>query len=87
MRRFIFEESVLDDFSLWAVYDKRVFQKILKLLKEISRSPFEGFGKPEQLKYGKSGCWSRRINEEHRLVYKINDEGNILIISCRGHYE
>lgn len=87
MNKFIFEESVLDDLSLWVLYDKRIFHRIVKLLKDIKRSPYDGIGKPEPLKFSKSGCWSRRINDEHRLVYKINDEGDILVVSCRGHYE
>jgi len=87
MSRFIFEESVLDDFSLWVLYDKRLFTRIVKLLKDIKRSPYKGIGKPEPLKFSKSGSWSRRINDEHRLIYKINSEGDIMVISCRGHYE
>ncbi len=59
--------------------------RIIKLLEEIQRTPFEGTGKPEPLKYNLKGCWSRRIDDEHRLVYEVtNDE--IVVISCKYHY-
>ncbi|MEQ9216503.1 MAG: Txe/YoeB family addiction module toxin [Cyclobacteriaceae bacterium] len=80
-----FDGEAFDDFCNWAIYDKRIFKKILEILKSISRTPYEGIGKPEPLKFDKSGYWSRRITHEHRLVYKVNDQ-NILIASCRGHY-
>jgi toxin YoeB len=86
MNMYIFEENSLDDFSNWALYNRQIFKKIVKLLKDIKRSPFSGIGKPEPLKFDKSGCWSRRITSEHRLVYKVDENGNILIVSCKGHY-
>ena len=61
-------------------------KKINELIKEISRSPFEGIGKPEPLKYDLSGCWSRRITGEHRFVYQVEEDA-ILIIGCRYHYD
>lgn len=81
-----FDSEAFDDFCNWATYDKRVFKKIIELLKSISRTPFEGIGKPELLKFDKSGYWSRRITHEHRLVYKVKDDA-IYIASCKGHYD
>jgi len=86
MRKFIFDQDAFDQFSDWAIVDRKVFIKIYELLKEIKRSPFVGKGKPEPLKHDLKGCWSRRITDEHRLVYRINDESNIEILSCKGHY-
>jgi len=60
-------------------------KKINELLRDIKRSPFEGIGKPEPLRHELQGCWSRRINDEHRLVYKVEDHA-IAIVSCRYHY-
>ncbi|MDP2189271.1 MAG: Txe/YoeB family addiction module toxin [Sphingobacteriaceae bacterium] len=65
--------------------DKAVLKKLLKLLEEISEHPFEGTGKPEPLKYSLNGCWSRRINREHRLVYEVK-ESRVVILSVKGHY-
>lgn len=62
-----------------------VLKKINSLIKEINRTPFEGIGKPEPLKYELVGCWSRRINHEHRLVYEVSEQG-LMIVSCRYHY-
>jgi toxin YoeB len=70
----------------WQKTDKAVIKKINELIKEISRSSFEGIGKPEPLKYDLSGCWSRRITGEHRLVYQVEEDA-ILIIGCRYHYD
>ena len=74
------------DYVYWQKTDKAVMKKINELIKEISRSPFEGIGKPEPLKYDLSGCWSRRITGEHRLVYQVEEDA-ILIIGCRYHYD
>jgi len=87
MNLYIFENNVLEDFAEWALLDKQVFKKILTLLKEIKRTPYEGLGKPEPLRFEKSGYWSRRITLEHRLIYKINENQDILIASCKGHYD
>lgn len=85
MRNIVFTPNALAEYSEWATNDKKVFQKLVSLVQEISRSPFEGTGKPEPLKFDLKGHWSRRITQEHRLVYKI--EGNIIIISsCKYHY-
>lgn len=74
-----------EDYLYWQTQDKKVMKRINQLVKDISRSPFEGIGKPEPLKGNLAGFWSRRIDEEHRLVYAVEDNA-VLIISCRGHY-
>ncbi len=66
--------------------DKAVMKKILRLIQDIEKNPFEGIGKPEALKYDLSGYWSRRINREHRMVYKVTDKNVIEIYSLKGHY-
>lgn len=87
MRRIIFERDVLDDYADWGIYQRNIFKRIYELLKDIRRHPFEGIGKPEPLKGNLSGFWSRRITDEHRLVYRVNSDGDIEIISVKGHYE
>jgi toxin YoeB len=81
-----FTENAWEDYLYWQETDKRYVKKINKLIKEIQRNPFEGIGKPEPLKFDLSGFWSRRIDQEHRLVYKIQD-GNLKIVACRYHYD
>ncbi|MGK7946861.1 MAG: Txe/YoeB family addiction module toxin [Microcystaceae cyanobacterium] len=73
-RKILFESSAFEDFNQWASLDKKVYRKIVNLIKDIERSPFTGLGKPEPLKYEMSGYWSRRINDEHRLIYCVTDE-------------
>ena len=80
-----FADDAWDDYLYWQQQDKKVLKKINRLIKEIERSPFEGIGEPEPLKYNWSGYWSRRITIEHRLVYKVLDK-QILIAQCRFHY-
>lgn len=77
-------DETWDDYMSWQS-DKRIVKKINKLIKDIDRHPFSGIGKPEPLKYGLSGTWSRRITEEHRIVYEIKDD-EIRIYSVRDHY-
>jgi toxin YoeB len=84
-KRIIFENPAFEDFNQWASLDKKIYQKIVALIKDINRSPFTGLGKPEALKHKLTGYWSRRINDEHRLVYKVTDEA-IIIIACKYHY-
>lgn len=84
-RRVVFESSAFADFTEWAKLDKKNYRKIVELIKDIDRSPFEGLGKPEPLKYELSGFWSRRINQEHRLVYQVSDD-EIVIVACKYHY-
>ncbi len=80
-----FDPQAFEDFKSWAIEDKKAFSKICDLIKDISRDPFNGIGKPEPLKHELAGFWSRRINQEHRLVYKVETE-SILILSCKFHY-
>lgn len=87
MRQLTFDNGAFDDFCNWAVYDKKVFKKIVELLNSIKRTPYQGIGKPELLKFNQSGFWSRRITDEHRLVYKVDGQNNIFIASCKGHYQ
>lgn len=84
-RRIIFEASAFEDFTEWAQEDKKLYRKIVTLLEDIDRSPFTGLGKPEGLKHDLSGFWSRRITDEHRLVYTVTDD-EIIVASCKYHY-
>jgi toxin YoeB len=80
-----FSKHAWDDYVSWQNEDKKTLRKINSLIKEIQRAPFEGAGKPEALKFGLSGYWSRRIDHEHRLVYQVH-QNELIIISCRYHY-
>lgn len=84
-KRIVFESSAFADFNGWAKLDKKIHRKIVELIKDIEHNPFKGLGKPEALKHDLSGYWSRRINLEHRLVYKVTNE-EIIILSCKYHY-
>jgi toxin YoeB len=84
-RRIVFEASAFEDFNEWAKLDKKIYRKIVELIKDIDCSPFLGLGKPEPLKHELSGYWSRRINDAHRLVYKVTDT-EVIIIACKYHY-
>ena len=75
-----------NDYIYWRTQDRKTLKRINLLIKDISRSPFEGLGKPEPLKGTLTGFWSCRIDEENRLVYVV-EEKVIILISCRGHYE
>jgi toxin YoeB len=81
-----FTENAWEDYLYWQEIDKKITKKINSLIKEIKRTPFEGASQPEPLKYDLSGCWSRRIFNEHRLVYQII-ENELRIYSCRYHYD
>jgi len=80
-----FTEESWDDYLFLLKNGKKLLLRINKLIKEIKRTPYSGTGKPEPLKYQLRGCWSRRINDEHRLVYEV-DKDELRIISCRYHY-
>ena len=80
-----FTPDAFDNYKEWAISDKKIFKKINDLIQSIDRTPFEGIGKPEPLKYQYKGYWSRRITDEHRLVYTVN-ETEVMIISCKYHY-
>ncbi|MDK9719269.1 MAG: Txe/YoeB family addiction module toxin [Trichlorobacter sp.] len=77
--------NALDDLRWWLVNDRKRADRILALLGEVVKTPFEGTGKPEPLKHQLAGCWSRRIDREHRLVYQVTDQ-EILVVGCRHHY-
>ena len=83
--KLIFSEQAWEEYLYWQKTDRKLLERINALVKDVSRSPFEGIGKPEPLKNALSGYWSRRINEEHRIVYKIVD-GSMLIAQLRYHY-
>ncbi|MES3040319.1 MAG: Txe/YoeB family addiction module toxin [Pseudomonadota bacterium] len=83
--KLIFSEQAWEDYVYWQKVDKKLLERISTLIKEISRSPFSGIGKPEPLKNALSGYWSRRINDEHRIVYKVTDDA-LLIAQLRYHY-
>jgi len=83
--KLIFAEHAWDDYLYWQRADKKLLKRINLLIQNIQRSPFEGIGKPEPLKHALSGYWSRRINEEHRFVYKVEDD-SLFIAQLRHHY-
>ncbi|MDP2422488.1 Txe/YoeB family addiction module toxin [Sediminibacterium sp.] len=85
MRKLLWDESGWEDYLYWQVNDKKILFRINDLIKDTQRNPFTGLGKPEPLKGNLSGCWSRRINEEHRLVYMVKEDC-IYILQCRFHY-
>lgn len=85
MSNLTFSDKGWDDYFYWQVTDKSIIRKINELVKDIQRNGYEGIGKPELLKYRKA--WSRRINHEHRLVYTLDDSGNVFVLSMKGHYE
>ncbi len=86
-----FTKNAWEDFEYWIEMDKDIVVKIKELLKSIKQTPFKGIGKPEPLRYGLKGFWSRRITKEHRLVYKISGKKGVdqkcFIIQCRFHYD
>lgn len=83
--KLIFADEAWQDYVYWQTADRKILKRINLLIQDIQREPFDGIGKPEPLRFHLSGFWSRRIDEEHRLVYEIENE-SILIASCRYHY-
>jgi toxin YoeB len=83
--RLIFAEEAWEDYLFWQKTDPKVVKRINAVIKDIRRSPFEGVGKPEPLKHGLSGYWSRRITDEHRLIYKVSSD-SVLFAQMRYHY-
>jgi len=81
----IFSDHAWEDYLYWQKTDKKMLKRINLLIKDIRRSPFEGIGKPEPLKHALAGYWSRRINDEHRMIYKI-DSKSIYFAQLRYHY-
>lgn len=86
MKQVIFEASAFEDFVEWATQDKKLYAKIVTLIRDIQRSSFTGLGKPEPLRHQLKGYWSRRITDEHRLVYKVTEDA-VIVASCKYHYE
>jgi toxin YoeB len=84
--RLLFVEESWEDYLYWQKTDKKMLKRINSLIKDVCRSPYEGIGKPEALKHKYRGCWSRRIDQEHRLVYKVQED-SVCIIKWRFHYD
>ena len=85
MRAVAFHQLAFEQYNEWAIVDKRVFERVRRLITEGAKTPFAGIGKPEPLKGDLKGYWSRRITDEHRLVYKATDE-QLTIVACKYHY-
>lgn len=85
MRRIAFVPGTFEDFTGWSTGNKKIYTRIIRLIKDVQRDPFSGAGKPEPLKHELQGLWSRRIDDKNRLVYKVADQ-EIIIISCKFHY-
>ena len=83
--KLVFAEKAWEDYLYWQKTDKKTVKRINQLIKDITRDPFEGIGKPEPLKHALSGYWSRRINDEHRVIYKVQDDA-LMIAQLRYHY-
>lgn len=82
---FEFTQKAYKQYKYWAENDKKILKKINELIKAAQENPCDGKGKPEALKFNLTGCWSRRINQEHRLVYMVEGE-KIIILQCKYHY-
>lgn len=85
MRSLEFDAAGFEDFAWWVEEDRKTALRIIKLIRAVQRDPYRGIGKPEPLKHELAGCWSRRIADEHRLVYEVLDE-RIRVLACRFHY-
>ena len=84
--RIVFTDVSWEDYIYWQKNDKQKVKRINELIRDIARNPFDGIGKPEALRFNYTGFWSRRIDEEHRLVYRVV-ESEIQILKCRFHYD
>ena len=82
----VFQTVAWEQYQYWQATDKKILHRINELIKDSIRDPFKGIGKPEPLKGDYAGCWSRRINDEHRLIYAIKDK-RLHILQCRFHYD
>lgn len=80
-----FTQRAQKHYQFWIDNDRKMLKKINELIKDVQKTPFSGKGKPEALKFNFTGCWSRRINQEHRLVYKV-ENNTLIIIQCKYHY-
>ena len=85
MRSLEFDAAAFEDLAWWVEHDRAKALRIVKLIRDVQREPFEGLGQPEPLKHELTGCWSRRIDPEHRLVYQVF-EARIRVLACRYHY-
>jgi toxin YoeB len=85
-REAVFQPEFIADLESWISTDRKMALRLIKMIKEILRDPFEGVGKPEPLKYDLAGCWSRRLNQEHRIVYTVSDR-KIDFLQARYHYK
>ena len=85
MKSLEFDPAALEDLAWWVEKDRKQALRVIKLIETVQRDPFQGIGQPEPLKHDLSGCWSRRINDEHRLVYQVLKD-KIRILACRYHY-
>jgi len=83
--RLIFADAAWEDCLYWQKQDRKMIERINKLIQEVMREPFTGVGKPEPLKHALAGFWSRRITDEHRMVYRVED-GGLLVAQLRYHY-
>jgi toxin YoeB len=84
-RSLVFDPAAFDDLAWWVEQDRKRASRIIELIRDVQRDPFRGIGKPEPLKHELKGCWSRRIDREHRLVYQVTED-KIRILACRFHY-
>lgn len=85
MKNLEFDPAGFEDLAWWIERDREKALRIVRLIKEVQRDPFHGIGKPERLKHELAGCWSRRIDRDHRLVYQVLED-KIRIMACRFHY-
>ena len=86
MSKFLFTEDAWEDYLYWQTQDKKTLKRINQLLQDIECNGYNGIGKPEPLRGDLSGFWSRRIDDEHRIVYRVTED-RVEIIQCRGHYD
>lgn len=86
MMQITFTPNAWNDYLSWENDDRKMLKKINSLIRDIQSHPYEGLGKPESLRFDLAGLWSRRIDREHRLVYKVEDS-NLILFSCRYHYD
>jgi toxin YoeB len=85
VRNLEFDPAALDDLAWWVQRDRKLALRIIRLVQEVQKDPFQGIGKPEPLKHELAGCWSRRIDDEHRIVYQVLAD-KIRVLACRYHY-
>ncbi len=85
MKNLEFDENAFEDLAWWIKQDRKKAMRVMDLIKQIQREPFSGIGNPEPLKHQLKGCWSRRIDDEHRLIYQVFSD-KIRILACRFHY-